>query len=115
MVTAVTSLTGNGLRDWLLQRATAIVIAAYVVIVIGFMMCNSPMTFSVWQHFFQCSLVRMFSILFLFSLAIHAWIGVWTVTTDYLNCACIRLLVQGAFACMLFLCLIWGVDIFWGM
>lgn len=115
MVTNVTSLSGNGLRDWILQRLSALILAVYVFIVLGYFICKSPMTYDLWVHFFNCSVVRVSSLLFLLALVIHAWIGVWTITTDYLKCACIRVPVQLAFVIMLVTCLIWGVDIFWGM
>lgn len=31
MVNNVTSLTGNGLKDWLIQRVTAVYFAAYLI------------------------------------------------------------------------------------
>lgn len=36
MVTNVTSLTGNGLKDWLIQRVTAVYFAVYTIFIIGF-------------------------------------------------------------------------------
>jgi succinate dehydrogenase / fumarate reductase membrane anchor subunit len=115
MALTITSLTGNGLRDWALQRLSAWVIAGYVFFLLGFMMYKTPMTFEVWQQLFHCDVVRVASIFCLFSLTIHAWIGVWTVTTDYLKHTALRILVQGGFCGMLFLCLAGGLDIFWGM
>ena len=115
MVANITSLTGNGLRDWVVQRLSASVVAAYVVFVLAFAICKSPLTFEVWHNFFQLAFMRIFSVLFLLALVIHAWVGVWTVTTDYLKCTYIRVAVQMGFAAMLVCSLVWGVDIFWGM
>lgn len=33
MVNNVTSLTGNGLKDWLIQRVTAVYFAAYLIFI----------------------------------------------------------------------------------
>lgn len=115
MVANVTSLTGNGLRDWGVQRLSALVIAAYVVVLLGFMMCCGSVTFELWQQFFHCMIIRIFSILFLFALILHAWVGVWTISTDYLKVTWLRLGFQLGFAGLLVACLAWGVDIFWGM
>lgn len=115
MVENITSLTGHGLRDWVVQRLSASVVACYVVVLLGFMILKSPMTFETWQAFFHCSIIRVFSVLFLFSLVLHAWIGVWTITTDYLKGAYLRILVQMGFAAMLVCSFVWGIEIFWGM
>ena len=37
MVTSVTSLGRNGLYDWLIQRVSAVVIAVYVIGMLGFL------------------------------------------------------------------------------
>ena len=36
MVTNVTSLTGNGLKDWLIQRVTAVYFAIYVLYLLAY-------------------------------------------------------------------------------
>ena len=115
MVSNITSLTGNGLRDWVVQRLSASVVAGYILVVLGFVFYKSPMTYEVWQSFFSCFLMRIFSVLFLLALVLHAWIGVWTVTTDYLKCVYVRVAVQMGFAAMLVCSFVWGIDIFWGM
>lgn len=115
MVDNVTSLTGNGLRDWLVQRVSAWVMTFYIVGMLGFILCHSPMPYEVWTHLFECEIVRISSVLFLLALCLHAWVGVWTVTTDYLNCVCVRLFVQVVFACTLIASFVWGVFIFWGI
>lgn len=115
MVSNITSLSGVGLRDWLVQRVSALVMAVYILMMLGFILCKSPMSFMVWSDLFKCSVVRVSSVLFLLALLLHAWVGVWTITTDYLKCVCIRLFVQVAFACMLISSFFWGIYIFWGI
>lgn len=115
MVTNITSLSGVGLRDWLIQRVSAVVMAVYILLMLGFMLTHSPMDYATWSQLFKCSVVRVSSVLFLLSLMLHAWIGVWTVTTDYLSCVCLRLTVQLSFACLLISAFVWGIYIFWGI
>lgn len=115
MVDNVTSLTGNGLRDWLVQRVSAWVLAVYSLTMLGFVICKGPITYEIWTHLFECEVVRVSSVLFLLSLCLHAWVGVWTITTDYLKCAGVRLFIQVGFACTLIASFVWGVFIFWGI
>ena len=85
MVVSVSNFSRNGLSDFLLQRLTAVVIAAYVLCVLGFLWLNPNLTFNEWISYMDSIYMRIFSSLTLFSIAAHAWIGLWTVSTDYLN------------------------------
>lgn len=65
--------------------------------------------------------MRIFTLLALLSFVGHAWIGMWTVTTDYLTSMqmgpkadVLRLIVQMAMAIALFVVIVWGIQIIWG-
>lgn len=114
MVTNVTSLTGNGLKDWLIQRVTAVYFAAYSLFLIGFLICHPHLQFSVWHDLFHHLGFQIASVLALLMLSLHAWIGLWTVTTDYIKCTIIRLSVQILIFLGLLAQFIWGLMIIWG-
>ncbi|EDP46919.1 succinate dehydrogenase, hydrophobic membrane anchor protein [Rickettsiella grylli] len=114
-LTNVTSLSGNGLRDWLIQRVTSLVLAAYILFLLAYIGYHHPLDFTTWQHLFSHLSMRLFSTLFLFSLFWHAWVGLWTIVTDYIRWASLRLMVQLFIIMTLFLYLIWGLAIFWGV
>ena len=114
MVDSITSFSRGGLRDWLLQRVSAVIIAAYVSTVISFFFMHSPMTAETWQGFFAHQPVKIATFLALFSIVIHAWIGMWTVYTDYIKCGCIRLFFQVFTIFALLGLLVWGAVILWG-
>ncbi len=114
MVTNVTSLTGNGLKDWLIQRVTAIYLATYCLFIFAFLLTHPQLNFSQWHDLFMNPIVRIATILGLFALLLHAWVGIWTVTTDYIKCTIVRLSVQMLVALWLFSQFIWGLMIVWG-
>lgn len=114
MVTNVTSLTGNGLKDWLIQRATAVYFAAYCFFLLGFFLLHPQLNFTQWHGLFSNTLVRIATILSLFALSLHAWIGIWTVTTDYMKCTSMRISVQMIVILWLLGQLTWGLMIVWG-
>lgn len=114
MVTNVTSLTGNGLKDWLIQRVTAVYFAVYSVFLLVFLITHPDLTYSQWHTLFQCRLFQIASVIGLLSLSLHAWIGIWTVTTDYMKCTAIRLSVQFLVVLWLLSQFIWGLMIVWG-
>lgn len=114
MVTNVTSLTGNGLKDWLIQRVSAIYFAGYAIFLLVFLLLHPGMSYLTWHTLFQCLLFKIASVIALFALLLHSWVGLWTVTTDYLKCTALRLSVQMAVLLLILGQFIWGLMIVWG-
>lgn len=113
MVESVTSWSRHGLRDFILQRVSAIVLAAYILFLLAYFAMHSDLQYNDWQALYVCNAMRIFSVLALLSLIIHAWIGVWTISTDYLKCTVLRGAFQALVALVLFISLIWGIIILW--
>ena len=90
MVEGVLSYSGNGLRDWLVQRISAVVIAVYLIILVGFWFVHPQADYAAWKLFMGHISVRVLSLLMLLSLVAHAWIGLWIVSTDYMKHAVVR-------------------------
>lgn len=114
MVSDITSLTGNGLKDWLIQRVTAIGFAIYILFILGFFLTHPHMDYSQWKMLFQCKLFQIATILALVALVLHSWIGIWTVTTDYLKGTALRVSLQMVIAVLLLGELAFGIGIMWG-
>jgi succinate dehydrogenase / fumarate reductase membrane anchor subunit len=114
MVTNVTSLTGNGLKDWLIQRVTAVYFAGYCVFFAAFLLMHRDLDFTQWKALFSCSIMQVATAIALIALSLHTWIGIWTVTTDYIKCTVVRLSVQSVVALWLLSQFFWGLMIVWG-
>ena len=121
MVTNATSLGRSGLFDWLIQRASALVLLAYTICILGNLLLIGELDYAAWRALFDAPAMRIFSLIALLSLCAHAWVGVWTVSTDYLNEAhlgragtLIRLSTQAACALLTLVYLLWGASIVWG-
>jgi len=114
MVNSVTSLTGNGLRDWLIQRISAVVIGLYVIFLLGFLLLHSDLQYQQWFGLLSSPWMRIASLIVLLALVVHAWIGIWTIITDYLNNTALRLFVQMLVLAVLLSCFLWGIEILWG-
>jgi succinate dehydrogenase / fumarate reductase, membrane anchor subunit len=107
------SLGRNGLQDWLIQRLTALILSAYIIFWIVFLCINPHPSFAEWRWLFSSQWMRYATLIVLLSLFAHAWVGFWTITTDYIKPISIRLLLQVAFILGLIFCLFWGIDILW--
>jgi len=119
MVRAVTSFGRSGLSDWLVQRVSGVILLAYFICIGGTLL--SGVDYEGWHAMFQLTSMRIFTLLALLSLAAHAWIGMWSVSTDYLTERMLgergnllRLAFQIACALLIFVYVIWGIQILWG-
>ena len=120
MVTAVTSFGRNGLSDWLIQRVTALILLAYTLFIVGVVFFGPQLSYAEWKGLFGQTWVRIFSLASLLSIAVHAWIGLWSVSTDYMTERLmgpkgniLRLLFQAFVAIALFSYVVWGIQILW--
>ncbi|PCJ26102.1 MAG: succinate dehydrogenase, hydrophobic membrane anchor protein [SAR86 cluster bacterium] len=121
MVTSVTNLGRSGLYDWLVQRLSAVILAAYSLCILASFVLNPDMDYEQWSSIFESNVMRIFSMITLFALCAHAWIGMWTISTDYLTtlqlgkrATFFRLLFQASCALLICVYLLWGIQIFWG-
>jgi succinate dehydrogenase / fumarate reductase membrane anchor subunit len=115
MVNRIVTGAHYGLRDWLVQRVTAVVMAVYVSAVAAWALWQPAFGYDVWTELFSGNMMRSFSLLFLLSLFYHAWIGVRDIVMDYVKPAGIRLLIHVSVILALILYVIWAVQILWGL
>ena len=115
MVGNVTSLTGNGLRDWLVQRVSAVILAVYTLFLIGYILFHPGIDYQQWLALFQSTWMKIASLLVLLSLMLHAWVGLWTILTDYIKCVYLQLTLYVLVLIALFSFVVWGVQILWGL
>lgn len=121
MVTAVTNLGRSGVSDWLIQRVTALVMLAYVIFLVVYVLITPELSYADWQGLFGQLWMRIFSLITLLSIVAHAWIGLWIVLTDYITeymmggkAVVLRLLALLGLAAVALTYTLWGIEIIWG-
>ena len=122
LTTSVTSFGRSGLSDWLLQRVTAVVLAAYVIFLAGYVLINSDLQYEQWVALHSHFCMKVFNVMAVLSVAVHAWIGLWAVLTDYVTVRLmgpkatpIRIVLQLAMIAVIFVYVLWAIDILWGI
>lgn len=124
MVDRIVTGAHYGLRGWLVQRISAVIMVVYILFVAGYIVLNSHfgdhwvrggLAYYKWVMLFSNPLMRSFSLLFLIALFYHAWIGVRDIVMDYVRSAKIRLLIYVLLTVLLLLYSIWAVQILWGI
>jgi len=104
------------------QRVSAVVLAAYFIFLLGYLLFHPNLVYADWHGLFSHNWMRIFSLLALVALGVHAWVGMWTISTDYLTAMAIgkwatgvRFLFQAVCGIAMFAYFVWGVQILWGI
>jgi succinate dehydrogenase / fumarate reductase membrane anchor subunit len=115
MVTNAASFGRSGVHDYILLRASAVILACYTIFLVGFIACSAPLTFEIWGGLFSSLPMKVFTLITLIALLIHAWIGVWQVLTDYVKHTALRGVLQFTFVMVAISYLASGIVIVWGV
>lgn len=107
----VLKVSHSGLRDWLIQRISAIVIGLYFIFIAAYLSNNQPLYFAQWRHLFNNGLVKVATLIAILAIIWHGWIGLWIVLTDYVKKASVRLVLQSLVIILLLGYLFWVVEI----
>ena len=121
MISQVLSLSQNGVLDWLIQRVTAVILAVYTVVVLGFVLMAGEVDYATWHAFVNTTWMQVFTLLTVLATCAHAWIGMWTIGSDYLRghligdgANSLRFFYQVACLLITIVYLVWGIKILWG-
>jgi len=102
-----------GLKDWIAQRATAVIMAVYSVLIVAVLLVLRPAGFEAWQAVFALGFIKFFTFLFFVSLFYHAWIGVRDIWMDYVKPTGLRLSLHVLTIAALVGYTAWAAAILW--
>ncbi|MCI3951098.1 MAG: sdhD [Burkholderiales bacterium] len=104
-----------GVRDWLAQRVTAIVMAVYTLLFVIALVRLPQFDYAHWHAMWMAPWMRYATLLFVLSLLYHAWVGVRNIFMDYIKPAGLRLALHVAVILALAWYGAWAVQILWGL
>ena len=102
-----------GLRDWLAQRVTAVLMALFTVIVIAQVLMPGPMDYDKWAGIFAHQWMKVLTFVTIAAILWHAWVGVRDVLMDYVHPVAARLVLQVATIVWLVACAGWALQVLW--
>ena len=102
-----------GMRDWLAQRLTAVVMAVYTLFILGTFALMGPMRYTDWKHLFAQGWMRVATLVFAVSLVWHAWVGTRDILMDYIKPDGLRLALQVFTVLLLAGYLGWTIQVLW--
>jgi len=110
-----------GLKDWIAQRVTAIILLVYsLILFVGLLISPAPMQYADWVGLFNWTLFgfplgKSLTLVAFLSIAYHAWIGVRDIWMDYVKPAGIRLTLQVLTILWLLISVVYAAQILWGI
>ncbi len=102
-----------GLRDWLAQRITAVVLAAYALFMLAFFVWPQPLSYARWSGLYAAQPMKLFSLVAFIALLFHVWVGMRDIWMDYIKPVGLRLVLQSATIVWLVACTGWAVQVLW--
>lgn len=115
MVKTVLGVNHQGLREWFWQRITGILMVLYFVGVMGFLLKHPHLRYYEWHGLFGNWWMKLATALVLLGLLYHAWIGMWTVYTDYIKIAWLNITIQVLTVLALTLLFLETLQILWSV
>ena len=103
------------MRLWLSQRLSALIMAAYILLLIIILAALQPNNHATWRALLTTSWMRLATWIFFLCLCIHAWLGVSDVFKDYVFNLKLRAVLQIIVDILLVIYFFWMSFILWNI
>lgn len=104
---------GYGLRDWMAQRATALLMALFTLALLVQVLMPGELGYERWAAIFSQQWMKVLTFTLIISLAYHAWVGVRDIWMDYVQPVGLRLALHLFALVWLVGCAGWAVQVLW--
>ena len=103
-----------GMRDWLSQRVTAVVMAIFTLLVLGqLLLTKGSIGYDKWAGIFAAQWMKVLTFSVIASLLWHVWVGMRDVLMDYIKPVFLRLVLQVFVIVWLTGCAGWALQVLW--
>ena len=104
-----------GLRDWLAQRITAVVMVIYTILFLVAVIRAPQLDHAAWRAIFVPQWMKLASLLFMLCIFMHAWVGMRNIFMDYVKDISVRLTLYVVTIAWLLVCTGWAIQILWSV
>lgn len=102
-----------GLRDWLAQRVTAVLMALFTVVLLVQVIFGEPVSYYKWAGIFSQQWMKVLTFVVILSILYHVWVGMRDIWMDYVQAVGIRLSLQVFTLVWLVGCAGWAIQVLW--
>jgi succinate dehydrogenase / fumarate reductase membrane anchor subunit len=104
-----------GLRGWLVQRVSALLMAIYTLFFFISLLLDPVHDHAAWQQLFASPWMQYATLLFAGSLLLHSWVGMRDILMDYVHPTGLRFALMVLVVLALIVYAAWAVKILWGV
>ncbi|WP_374316354.1 succinate dehydrogenase, hydrophobic membrane anchor protein [Aquabacterium sp.] len=102
-----------GLRDWMAQRVTALLMALFTVVLLAQVIFGEPLSYYKWSGIFSAQWMKFLTFVVILSLLYHVWVGMRDIWMDYIKPVGIRLALHVFTLVWLVGCAGWAIQVLW--
>ena len=103
-----------GLRDWLAQRVTGVLMALFTFALLAQVLLTSgDIGYDKWAGIFSAQWMKALTFALIVALIYHVWIGMRDIWMDYIKPVGARLVLQIFTIVWLVACAGWAVQVLW--
>ncbi len=102
-----------GLRDWLAQRVTAVLMALFTIVLLAQVIFGGPLGYDSWAGIFSSQWMKVLTFVVILAMLYHVWVGVREIFMDYIKPVSIRLSLYVFAIVWLVGCAGWAIQVLW--
>ncbi|AGX88526.1 succinate dehydrogenase, hydrophobic membrane anchor protein [Candidatus Symbiobacter mobilis] len=103
-----------GIRDWLSQRVTSVVMLVFTFLVLGQLLLKSgEIGYELWAGIFSPQWMKSLTFVVILSLLYHVWVGMRNVFMDYVKPYGVRFVMHVFAIVWLVACAGWAIQVLW--
>lgn len=103
-----------GFRDWLAQRVTGVIMAAFtLVVLLQVIFSKGPIGYESWSGIFSAQWMKVLTFSVIIALLYHAWVGIRDIWMDYIKPVGLRLVLHVLSIMWLAGCAGWAIQVLW--
>ena len=104
-----------GMRDWLAQRVTAVLMALFtLILLVKVLLVSGPVGYAQWAGIFAAQWMKFLTFSVIVALLYHVWVGMRDIWMDYVTSSvALRLVLQVFTIVWLVGCAGWAIQVLW--
>ena len=102
-----------GLRGWMAQRVTAVLMALFTIVLLAQVIFGGPLGYDSWAGIFSSQWMKTLTFVVILAMLYHVWVGVREIFMDYIKPVSIRLSLYVFAIVWLVGCAGWAIQVLW--
>jgi len=103
-----------GMRDWLSQRVTAVLMALFTLLVLAqIVFSKGPVSYELWAGIFAAQWMKTLTFVVIAAMLFHVWVGMRNIFMDYVKPYAVRFVMHVFAITWLVASAGWAIQVLW--